>query len=315
MGRDRDGVAVKIGVTGGTGFIGGHVVNELILRGHEPVVFDVRGRGHMMGDIRDATAVTELAAHVDGIIHLAAVLGTQETVGNPGPAAETNILGGLNILNACRQYELPLVNIAVGNHWMLNPYSISKSTVEKFCTMYHQEHGVQVNQVRAVNAYGPGQSAPAPYGSAKVRKIIPSMVCRALSGDPIEVYGDGLQVSDMVYVADVAYVLVTALEQAAQGVAGETVEVGPETHSTVLEVAELVADTTVRQTGMSVSIRHLPMRPGEIPGARVTADQSTLEVFGVDPGRFTGLSEGVARTVSWFRDNEGVSWTRPTVAA
>src|SRR5205814_3666359 len=88
---------MRVGVTGGYGFIGRYVCEELITRGHEPLVFDSRGRTPnpdwevMIGDIRDSTAMVELAAHCDGIIHLAAVLGTQETIRNPRPAAETNL--------------------------------------------------------------------------------------------------------------------------------------------------------------------------------------------------------------------------------
>src|ERR1044071_8690835 len=116
----------KIGVTGGAGFIGSHVIDELLDRGYVPVVFDHhRNRLDLdlvqdtvevfLGDVRDATAMTEFAAHVDGIIHLAAVLGTQETVLNPRPAAESNLMGGLNFLEAITQYHIPGVYIAVGN--------------------------------------------------------------------------------------------------------------------------------------------------------------------------------------------------------
>jgi UDP-glucose 4-epimerase len=96
------------------------------------VVFDHHRSGPrdyevILGDIRDATAMVELAAHCDGIIHLAAVLGTQETIFNPRPAAETNLVGGLNFLEAVSQYDLPGVYIAIGNHWMNNSYSISKT--------------------------------------------------------------------------------------------------------------------------------------------------------------------------------------------
>jgi len=109
---------MKVGVTGGAGFIGGH-------RGHEPLVLDHHNRRlHrddvevLLGDVRDETAVFELAAHVDGIIHLAAVLGTQETIQRPRPSAETNILGILNVFEAADRYQLPVVYAGVGNHWM-----------------------------------------------------------------------------------------------------------------------------------------------------------------------------------------------------
>ena len=129
-------------VTGGGGFIGSYVVEELLRRQYKVVVFDTRwrkpieGAEVVLGDTRDATSVTEAIAHVDGVIHLAGVLGTQETITNPRPAVETNVMGGLNVLEACAQYDLPLVNIAVGNWWMNNTYSITKNTVERFCDMW-----------------------------------------------------------------------------------------------------------------------------------------------------------------------------------
>src|SRR5687767_1046648 len=206
---------MKIGVTGGNGFIGRYVCEEIEARGHEALVFDHHAHGRrgphavaerevMLGDIRDATAMTELAAHCDAIIHLAAVLGTQETITNPRPAAETNLIGGLNFLEAVAQYDLPGVYICVGNHWMDNSYSISKTAVERFVRMFNAHRGTRVNNVRVVNAYGPRQQAAPPFASGKVRKITPAVVCRALSGMPVELYGGGTQVSDMVWVADVA---------------------------------------------------------------------------------------------------------------
>jgi Nucleoside-diphosphate-sugar epimerases len=242
----------KVGVTGGSGFIGRYVAEELQKRGYTPVIFDHHKRSTgeypegvevFIGDVRDDVALTELAAHVDGIIHLAAVLGTQETIKNPRPAAMSNLMGGLNFLEACAQYNLPGAYICVGNHWMNNTYSITKTMIERFVRMFNKDRGTRVNCVRAVNAYGPRQVAATPFGHGKVRKITPAFVCRALSDMPIEVYGDGQQVSDMVYVGDVAKALVLALEEAQAGnVIDEVIEVGPKDNKTVNEVAETVAN-------------------------------------------------------------------------
>lgn len=309
---------MKVGVTGGNGFIGGYVCEELVARGHEPIVFDHRGRPSaagwqvMIGDIRDATAMVELAAHCDGIIHLAAVLGTQETILNPRPAAETNLMGGLNFLEALAQYDLPGVNIAVGNHWMNNSYSISKTAVERFTHMFNADRGTRVNNVRVVNAYGPRQAAAAPFGSGKVRKITPAVVCRALAGWPVELYGGGFQVSDMVWVGDVARALVAALEKAAQGtVVDGVVEVGPAQSRTIRQVAELIIDLCVQRGFDAVPIVDLPMRPGEEPNGVVTADPRTLRLVDIDPDSLLSLEQGMARTVDWFAEHRGTHWTAP----
>lgn len=255
-------------VTGGNGFIGRHVCQQLAARGLQPVVFDRQAHTTgpaILGDIRDAETVTEAAAHVDGIIHLAGVLGTQETIGNPRPAAETNIVGGLNVLEAASQYDLPLVYIAVGNWWMENAYSITKTATERFCRMFRQDRNLTVSVVRAMNAYGPGQSLAHPWGPSKVRKIMPAFICRALADEPIVIYGDGLQIMDMVYVTDVAETLVRALGT------NRDWDAGTGRATTVLDIAEEV----IRQVGKG-TIEHVPMRPGEHAGSVVLADPARM---------------------------------------
>lgn len=311
----------KIGITGGNGFIGSHVVDELLSRKYEVVVFDhsdkrkdlPEGVEFFLGDIRDETAMSELAAHVDGIIHLAGVLGTQETILNPVPAVHTNVQGGLNFLEAITQYNIPGVNIAVGNWSMNNPYSITKNMVERFCHMYNAERGARVNIVRAVNAYGPRQLAFTPFANSKVRKITPSLICRALSGMPMELYGGGVQISDMVYVLDVAKALVNALEAADRGeLFPEAVEIGPAESLNILAVAQIVGTIVEELTGQKRDIVGLPMRPGERVGDKVTADTRTLRYIGMSPETLIPLEIGMRETIEWYIANEGVAWTKPS---
>jgi UDP-glucose 4-epimerase len=236
------------------------------------------------------------------VIHLAGVLGTQETIKNPRPAAETNILGGLNVLEACAQYDVPLVNIAVGNWWMNNTYSITKNTVERFAEMMNRYRDTKITVVRALNAYGPRQMAAAPYGPSKVRKIMPSFICRALSGLPIEIYGDGEQIMDMIYVHDAARVLVTALETTADfGAPLKTLEAGSGRRTTVNDIAEVVVAEVERVTDKRVGINHIPMRPGEDEGSVVIGDPLTLTPIGMDGSDFIPLESGVIKTVAYFK--------------
>lgn len=296
----------KILVTGGTGFIGRYVVEDLLRRGYEPLVLDRKSHipsqdyQTILGDIRDSVSVTEAMAQTDGWIHLAAVLGTQETINNPRPAAMSNLEGGLNILEAACQYNLPGSYISVGNHWMNNTYSITKNMLERFIAMYNTDRGTKINTVRAVNAYGPRQLPVAPWGSSKVRKITPNFICRALSNQDLEVYGGGHQISDMVWVDDVAKALVTALEKANQGqVFDKAVEVGPDVNNSVREVAELIIELTESQS----KIVDLPMRPGEIPGDRVSADINTLALIDMDTTDLMDIRSGMLKTIEHFRKN------------
>lgn len=314
-----------IGVTGGHGFIGSYVVDELLERGYKVAVLDRMDHaaedseegelaqqrnfnGHTelhLGDIRDEVAVTEFAAHVEGIIHLAGCLGTQETIANPTPAAQTNILGGLNVLKAVTQYGLPLVNIAVGNYFEDNTYSLTKHTVERFCNMFRKYSGTRVTTVRALNAYGPRQSVAAPYGTSKVRKIMPSFVNRGLRHDVVEVYGDGEQIMDMIYVEDVATALVAALEHTMHvGPLEQVLEAGSGLRTTVNQILTTVLDETEKLTGKRSEVVHVPMRPGETPGAVVVGDPSTLDVlreFGWDAANMVGLDAGVRATVAYYQ--------------
>ena len=293
---------MRILVTGGNGFIGSHVVDELESSVFKTVTFDHAGRGDYLGDIRDSTAVMEAMSHVNGFIHLAGILGTQECIQNPRPAVETNILGGLNVLEAASQYHVPGVCIGVGNHFMDNTYSITKSTVERFVKMYNAERGTQVNVVRAMNAYGPRQVPAKPYGPSSVRKIAPSFICRALRGDPIEVYGDGNQVSDMVYVTDVAKAMVQCLRAAMKGyVLDRAVEVGPSDHNTVLQIAKLVVELTNSKS----DIIHLPSRPGEKVGASVFADTSTMDLIGMDVRDLVSIEAGMAKSIAYYMEYLG----------
>lgn len=304
---------MKVGVTGGQGFIGSWVRKELLERGHEVVVFDryprtemAEGEKFFLGDVCDGTAVFEFAAHVDSFIHLAAVLGTQETIQNPRPSAVTNIVGSLNVFEAAIHYNLPGVYAGVGNHFTRNlaagSYTISKTCVEDYSRMYNAYRGGRISVVRPVNAYGPGQSVAAPYGPSKVRKVLPAFACRALTDTNIEVYGDGTQVSDCVYVEDVAKTFATALEwTAAHGPIEKPVGCGPKVSTTINQIAGMVAAEAARVTGKDpVDVTHLPMRPGEVPNAVVRADTDSLELIGLNADDFLPLDQGIRRTVEWF---------------
>ena len=310
---------MKIGISGGFGFIGQHTAEVAVERGHEVVIMDHNARRLadvrnaigdfevFLGDVRDEVAMRELGAHVDGIIHLAACLGTQETIRHPLPAAETNIVGGLNFLEAVAQYGIAGTYIGVGNHWMQNTYSITKTTVERFVEMFNNERGTHVNVVRAMNAYGERQSVAPPFGAAKVRKIMPSFVCRALTGNPIELYGGGRQISDMVYVKDVALALVKATEfSAEQRAFVKPVEVGPRDSRsmTVRQVANTVQRLVEDMYGFApISHRDLPMRPGEKEGDRVSANVHTLDMVGMDADDLVPFADGARRTIEWYHDN------------
>lgn len=289
---------MRILVTGASGFIGRHVVKQLADRGHKPLLFDRTGQVPglryplFLGDVRDRNAVEQAVYASEGVIHLAGILGTQETVANPFPAVETNILGALNVFEACAQHQKPAVCTTVGNYWMNNPYSISKSAVGRFALMYNKERGTKIAVVRAMNAYGPGQKA------GPVKKIIPTFVLSALVGEPILVYGDGSQRMDMIYVENVAHILIEALLRLHAQYA-TVFEAGTGLALTVNEIAEMV----IRLCDSDSPIEHVPMRPGEEPQATVVADRATLAPLGIKS--LTPLDAGLRRTIEYYRGHGG----------
>lgn len=292
---------MRVLITGASGFIGRHTVDRLQDQGHETIRFDRRGPTDFLGDVRDATAISEAVAVSDGVLHIAGVLGTAETIDNPAPAVETNIMGSLNVFQACRQYKKRCVYICVGNYWMANSYSISKTTAENFAYMFNNEHGTEIAVVRALNAYGPRQH------DKPVRKIMPNFVLPALRGDAITVYGDGSQVMDCIFVEDVADVLVRALtEEHGQyrfspernGDNPVKFEAGTGRRTTVNDIAEMV----IACVGKG-SINHVPMRGGEPDHSVVLGDPETLRpLYGGKLPDLVPLEDGIARTVAYYRD-------------
>ena len=282
---------MRVLVTGGAGFIGTYTTAQLIAEGHEPVVFDIASQ--IWEDVRDEHAVARAVGEVDAVIHLAAILGTQETIADPCPVVETNLQGSLNVFEAAG--DKPVVYISVGNAWMRSlgtgAYTISKTCVEDFVVMYNKHRGHNISVVRPVNAYGPGQSVVKPWGTSNVRKIIPTFIHQALSGGPVEVYGDGRQVSDCVYVGDVARALVWALHEPRK-----VLGIGPIESRTVGEIARMVAN----KVDPKVEIAFLPMRPGEVPG-KTCANRVPLEDTGFDM-TLVGIHEGLERTITYYRD-------------
>jgi len=286
----------KILVTGGGGFIGSHVTDNLRGRGIAVTSFDYRKREYhrndidlFLGSVTDREAVIEAVGRHDGVIHLASILGTEETLQRPIAAVDVNIKGSLNVYDACRMHKKKAVYASVGNYWMNNPYAITKSIAERFALMYNKEFRTQIAVIRGFNIYGPRQKAK------PVRKVVPNFVVRALRGEDLVVYGSGRQIMDMIYVEDVAEILVRALLMD-HGVYDRVIEAGMGRDTTINELAELV----VRVSGSRSGITRVPMRPGEVPDSVVKADVDSLRCLDFSVDDMTPLEEGVRRTIQWY---------------
>ena len=275
---------MKVLVTGSAGFIGSAVRAELQTRGDEMVPFDGTA------DVCDPAHLDSLPGDVGAVINLAGVLGTAELFGGERRAVEVNVLGALNVLDFAAERGIPMVQIGTGHRGQPNPYAITKAAAEDLALARARWAGHRVTVVRAYHVYGPGQKPPPPHGTSPVRKIIPSFICRALTGMPLQVYGSGQQQIDLVHVEDVARWLVAAIG----GPYGEVVEAGTGKPTSVVGAARLVADhVAVRLGRYPVNVEHLPMRSGEPPDTMVVADS------GVCPNPWPYR---LGETIQWYRD-------------
>ena len=287
---------MKILVTGGSGFIGSHLVRELVHRGDDVSVFDINaplpfrkvgGASYVRGDIRDSAAVSSALRNKDVVFHLATTVGTHETIENAVKTSEVGILGTLNVLNAVREVSARMLFVSKPNIW-LNPYSISKQAAEDYCLMYHKEFGTEISVIRWFSVYGPGQSVH------RLQKAVPTFIHRALQNRPLPVYGDGTQSADFIYITDAIEGAIRAVEN--EGVRGIPIDIGSGVGTPINRLAEMI----IKLSGSTSSIEHVPMRRGEDVGSCVIADTHNMKtLLKFNPA--WDLEKGLRETIEFYR--------------
>jgi UDP-glucose 4-epimerase len=287
---------MRVLVTGGSGFLGSFVVERLLQRGHEVKIFDARKPQWtpevewLEQDIADADGVQDCIdqSRPEAIVHMAGLLGTTETFDHPAETVRTNVIGTINVLQACRRRpESRYVGVQTGTPW-LSPYAISKQAATNFARGYHQAFGIPVTILKIFNAYGPRQD-----GTGPVNKIVPRFAVNALRGRPLPIFGDGQQVIDLVYAESCAECYVRAIESAPGG--GEVIEVGSGKPISVLEVAGRILDIVG-----GGDLEFLPRRLGE--GREYPVADTTMagELLGYAP---QASLDRLPETVEWYARN------------
>jgi UDP-glucose 4-epimerase len=307
---------MRIMVTGGAGFIGSHVADALLDRGHEVLVLDDLSSGRrenvpdratfIEGDIRDGTLVERVVADFrpEIIDHQAAQTSVAVSTREPARDAEINVLGGIQVLEAARKLGVRHIVFAstggaiygevpegqrakVG--WPprpLSPYACSKLGFEGYLGAYHHEHGLPFTVLRYANVYGPRQD---PHGEAGVVAIFSQRLC---AGEPIRVNakreeGDAGCIRDYVFVGDVVQANVLAVEGK---IDQPIVNVCTGTETSTLDLAKWLSEAL----GVTPEIGHGPRRAGDLERSVLDPEGSAIE----SP---ISVAEGLSRTAEWFK--------------
>ncbi len=320
-------------VTGGCGFIGAALVARLAAAGCNLRVVDNLSVGSrealpvgpwraiepadgtpdwhshelMVADIRDADAALGATRGADAIVHLAANTGVRPSLEAPRLDCETNVIGTLNYLegarhNGVRRFVLASSGAPLGRveppidenkvPRPMSPYGASKLAGEGYCSAYFGAFGVETVALRFGNVFGPG--------SGHKQSVIAKFMHRALNGEPLEIYGDGTQTRDFIYIDDLMDAIVRAGTQ--PGIGGEVFQIASSRERSVNEVGIAVARLVEQRIGRRVVIRHGEALPFEV--ARVFADTSKARRM-LDFEVRTSFEDGLARTLDDFLASAG----------
>lgn len=286
---------MKILITGGSGFIGSHVV-EHYQNIAEVVVLDSLRSGHrknleglkcrfVEGSIMDKLLLDEVVQGVDYIFHLAALISVPESMQRPDETVELNVRGLLNVLEAGRKHGVKKLCFAssaavYGENPVQpkvesmtpdprSPYAITKLDGEYYCGLYAREGWLQTACIRFFNVFGPRQDPRSAYAAA-----VPIFLRRALAGEPITVYGDGGQTRDFIFVKDIVGALAFAAETPQ---AAGVFNAGYGKSITILELVREI----LHLTGSKSEVRFEPVRAGDIRHS--TSDPAKLVAAGWKP--------------------------------
>ena len=303
-------------VTGGAGFIGSHVVDELVRRGERVRVLDDFSTGKrenlarhggeidlLEGSLTDPDVVRRAVAGVDYVLHLGAIPSVPRSVADPIASNSANVTGTLNLLLAARDEgvdrlvysssssvygdspALPKCEDMPTNP--LSPYAVSKLAGENYCMSFQNVYGLPAVCLRYFNVFGPRQNPQSQYAA-----VIPKFVTRMLQGQPPVVYGDGQQSRDFTYVANVveANLLACRSEQAV----GQVMNAALGQRITLLQLVDRL--NVILGTGLVPQLE--APRPGDVRHSQADADR-LASLLGFRP--LVSFDAGLRRTVAYYR--------------
>jgi UDP-glucose 4-epimerase len=305
-------------VTGGSGFIGSHIVEELLRRRETVRVIDDFSTGKyenvenfrndvevLEADIAEAKNLSDLFRGADYVIHQAAIPSVPKSILDPIKSHNANVNGTLNVLVAARDAGVKRVVYASSSSLYgdsptlpkheemmpnpLSPYGAQKLFGEMYCQVFTKAYGLETVSLRYFNVFGPRQDATSQY-SGVLALFIPAV----LQGRRPKIYGDGLQSRDFTYVQNVVEANLLACK--VPGVAGQAFNVACGDRITVNSMLQQINQIT----GKDISPIYEAPRPGDIKHSQADVTRAR-ELLGYEPK--VGFEEGLRHTIEWYRKN------------
>ena len=303
-------------VTGGAGFIGSNIVDEILRRGHRVRVLDNFSTGReenvadfasraeiIRGDVCDEETVDAAVRGADYVLHQAALASVPRSIADPVANNQVNVQGTLNILVAAKRHnvkrvvyassssvygdsmELPKVETMTPNP--KSPYAVAKLAAEYYCRVYGELHGLATVSLRYFNVFGPRQDPGSQYSA-----VIPLFVKALLEGRSPAIHGDGEQSRDFTFISNVVNANLLACEANVSGARVYNIACGGR-----YTLNQLFAALRAR-IGSDVEPVYGPPRPGDVKHSMAGIDRIQHELgYRVD----VGFEEGIDRTVQWYQ--------------
>jgi UDP-glucose 4-epimerase len=308
-------------VTGGAGFIGSHIAEELLRRGHRVRVVDslitgkrrnvahIPGVDFLEGDLAEPGIAERAVQGVDYVLHQAAIPSVPRSVKDPLTSHRANVDASLNILVAARDAGVKRLvyagsSSAYGNTPTLpkhedmptnplSPYALQKLVAEQYCQMFTELYGFETVTIRYFNVFGPRQDPGSPYSG-----VISLFAAALLEGRQPIIYGDGEQTRDFTYVANVVDGVLRAVE--APGVAGEVINVATGGR---ISLNELLL-TMNRIVGSHLEAVYQESRAGDVHDSQadISKARKLLDYVPIVP-----LDDGLKHTLDWCRAESGLT--------